>query len=98
MSVPEKWKDLAHAWVDGAAIEVRHRAIRLEWGNVDFPAWSEDFEYRIKPKAKVKKWRWVYRDRAFAALNVTSDFYSESEASCRCYVQKIDSTMIEVDE
>ena len=109
--IPEKHRALAHAWVDGAEIEYRQpncgiRTFR-EWTTADVPAFAQSFEYRIKPKAKVKKWRWVaghpggtiYVVNVIGRSNTDSmNFFSEAEALQLGYLQKVDATMIEVDE
>lgn len=60
----------------------------------------------IKPKPKVKKWRWVFADlSAFGApLRVTQEHFPDEATVERNRhwhsvkaIQKIDSTMIEVD-
>lgn len=97
MNVPEKHRAVAKAWVDGAQIET---LIGLgEWVPWPHPHWRDDLHYRIKPKAKVKKWRWVYRDERTGCLEITGSHVSEDRAKGAPYlIQKIDSTMIEVDE
>lgn len=52
--------------------------------------------YRIKPKPKVKKWLWVMPDRA-GNLFITGQHYTGNEPGFN-FIQKIDSTMIEVEE
>ena len=59
-----------------------------------FHSWHPDYVYRIKPKPKVKKWRWVYGEGEY--LSVTLGHYAENERDD--LLQKIDSTMIEVEE
>ena len=62
-----------------------------------FWGWSSNYIYRIKPKSKVKKWRWVYEcnDGTLAI----SHPMSLNSAACfgRC-AQKIDFTEQEYDE
>lgn len=52
--------------------------------------------YRIKPKPKVQKWKWVMPDLD-GNLFITSKHYTGNEPGFNC-IQKIDSTMIEVEE
>lgn len=46
-----KHAELIKAWAEGAEIEVRGE-VGEPWMLAPFPAWIEDFEYRIKPTAK----------------------------------------------
>ena len=46
--VPEKWRELAHAWVDGAVIKVK--ISDYNWHLCDRPMWEEESDYRIDPK------------------------------------------------
>lgn len=104
MNVPEKHRAIAHAWVDGASIQSRKPSSPdpdlSAWTENSYPAWDNDYEYRIKPKPKpkVKRWRWVYRSIVDESLLVSDEYYTEFEASILNPIQKIDSTMIEVDE
>lgn len=59
MNVPEKHKAKAHAWVDGAEIQLR---FKCGWIDDRYPAWFEENEYRVKPprkKYRVYKWRGI---------------------------------------
>lgn len=65
--------------------------------------WKEGYVYRIKPKAKVKKWRWVFKDQHAdcGKLYITGGHHTAEGASQLGmveFIQKIDSTMIEVYE
>lgn len=85
---------------DGYEIEQRH-AMHSGWQ--PFTGWDECYIYRIKPKAKVKKWRWVANTIGTSHFFITPNHYTDSEnvfkdAHIFQLVQKIDSTMIEVDE
>ena len=44
---PRKHADLIHAWADGADIQLR---VFNTWINISYPAFSENEEYRLKPK------------------------------------------------
>ena len=48
--------DLIKAWADGAEIQYKHPQTK-EWRLIYDPSWSEQYEYRIKPKTKVIKYR-----------------------------------------
>lgn len=47
---PHKHAELIKAWADGAEIQIKNSF--GDWVATD-PLWSEHYEYRIKPKAKV---------------------------------------------
>lgn len=99
MSIPEKHRAVAHAWVDGAAIEWRDATKSGAWTEIADPNWYPNVEYRVKPKPKVKKWRWVvhYSGR----VEISTGYLSEEEIGrdgLLTPVQKIYSTMIEVEE
>ena len=48
MNVPDKHKQLAYAWVDGA--DIQFKGILGEWIDMEKPNFHEMYEYRIKPK------------------------------------------------
>ena len=97
-NIPEKHRAIAHAWVDGEEIEMLGSDQCWRPSSL-FPGWYEDVRYRIKPKAKVKKWRWVFRSSYTDYLMITDCYLSETQAMASPEIlQKIDSTMIEVDE
>lgn len=95
---PHKHAELIKAWADGAEIEFLQVDVWKSCSN--FPRWDDDTKYRVKPKPKVKKWRWVTKNKITDALGVTGmHIRDESEVHPSYYpVQKIDSTMIEVEE
>ena len=45
-----KHADLIHAWAEGAKIQ--SRADGGIWEDRDYPSWSPDWKYRIKPEPK----------------------------------------------
>ena len=50
VNVPEKHRELAHAWVDGAVIQCIDKSDPKDiWENVN-PSWIEEVDYRIDPK------------------------------------------------
>ena len=55
---PHKHAEVIKAWADGAAIEFKPSG--CEWRDLltTTPAWSTDFEYRIKPEPKKDFYRW----------------------------------------
>lgn len=51
----------------------------------------------IKEKKKVKKYLWVYKNQFDNEVKITTNFYSEEEGRIEGYIQKIESTMKEVE-
>lgn len=99
-----KHADLIHAWAEGAEIQFLNS--QDKWVDVQgYPAWIEDGQYRIKPKL-VKKWKWVFNSECGKYYHVTEDHYADEAefhriSSCHLpykFVQKVDSTEIEVEE
>lgn len=104
---PHPYADVLRAIADGIPVQAR-------WSNhdwFDFDITRHTFhtfglEWRIKPKPKVKKWRWVVTDyRNTRALSVSvnyykdlADFNTKNMHGVTVAVQQIDSTMIEVEE
>ena len=101
---------LAHilrAIADGLHVEFRNGP-NCYWDLVDPELhemffWDDEVEYRIKPKPKVKKWRWVvgYCNGSKTMLATVEHFATAEEFNSKhrglVAVQKVDSTMIEVD-
>jgi hypothetical protein len=83
----------------------KHAELIKKWADTTHndPSWCNEFEYRIKPNL-VKKWKWVYESPE-GNMIVTCLHYSSPEEfnNLNPYnkgkiLQKIDSTMIEVEE
>lgn len=52
----DRFSELKEAHKNGAEIEYRHKGVyRSSWMLNDNPAWSNNYEYRIKPETKPKK-------------------------------------------
>ena len=96
---PHKHAELIKKWADGAIIQLKQ--INGEWVDTTHndPSWGNEFEYRVKPTL-VKKWKWVFSDDG--VLGVTVYCYTEQEFNSNfqnlTLIQKVDSTMIEVEE
>ena len=96
---PHKHAELIKKWADGAIIQLKQ--INGEWVDTTHndPSWGNEFEYRVKPTL-VKKWKWVFSDDG--VLGVTGYCYTEQEFNSNfqnlTLIQKVDSTMIEVEE
>ena len=99
-----KHADLIHAWAEGA--EIQFLTEKDKWADLPgAPCWNKDYQYRIKPKL-VKKWKWVVKHTQSGEMAVTTAHYAD-EAEFNCisvlhlsfeFVQKVDSTEIEVEE
>lgn len=98
MNVPEKHRELAHAWVDGAKVQNRRSYGSEKWLDVAAEAkvrWSQGFDYRIKP-TKIKRWQWLVKTPDGPV--VTACWLSEIEAKaqhCEDIIRKIEETMRE---
>ena len=57
MSAPHKHRDVIIAWANGEEIESFVTKLGM-WQPCEHPVWTENCEYRIKPK-RVKKEGWV---------------------------------------
>lgn len=89
--------DMIVAWAHGAKIQYFDPSWD-EWVDDPKPDWFDMTQYRVKPKDIVKKWRWVYRDKN-QKYNITDSYFSDKEAiAVDFFVQKIDETMIEVEQ
>ena len=105
MKIPKKHQAVAHAFVDGADVE--HRAPEghrdRDWHPDPLPFWHEDWEYRVAPKKKVKKWRWVV-EMSGGCLFVTDGLYADQADYAQrtqyedILIQRIDDTAQEVEE
>lgn len=103
MPQPHKHKDLIIAWANGAVIEGRVNS-SFPWVVVNNPSWKIDVEYRVRPKGKVKKYRFVFSyieepQRFF----ISSSFYVDKKEFLKrnqhvAYSQRIDASLIEVEE
>ena len=99
MNKPHKHAEVIKAWADGAVIQNRRGALD-SWLEVSDPRWLPYHEYRVKPKDKIKKYRYVYEKDG--ELLVSADRYPAGSLTIGAYarqaIQRIDSTMIEVEE
>lgn len=102
---PHKHAELIKKWADtGCQIQYNVHALAIWIDCVrNNPSWEPDIEYRVKPTL-VKKWKWVYESPE-GNMIVTCLHYSSSEEfnNLNPYnkgkiLQKVDSTMIEVEE
>lgn len=96
-----KHADLIIAWANGAEIETKTRL--SEWSRVASPAWSNDQDYRIKPKPMIKKYQWACNSSAVCF--VTSGYYTDEQALRHAYgsthftwAQRIDPSMKEFED
>jgi hypothetical protein len=97
MNQPHKHAALIHAWADGAKIQVRCDDTG-EWADEICPVFIDVFQYREKPKEKVKVWDWfvVSRSSPFIHSKLSEpqvkSLYPRAEI-----LQRIDGTEREVE-
>lgn len=75
MNQPHKHKDVIIAWANGEQIEYRNPLISMEWEPVDFPAWGDKVEYRVKPKEEIRHFQVALfkSEQGFYTTTVDSD-------------------------
>lgn len=101
-TTPHKHAELIKLWADtGCQIQCKFPTSEIWYDcSNNLPCWELDNEYRVKPTL-VKKWKWVFKD-SFGDLGVTDNAYAEQDFNKQyprlTLIQKIDSTMIEVEE
>ena len=99
--------EILYAIADGKEVQQRILSCGTpEWKKLDYhSAFSlglPNVEYRIKPKEKVKKWKWVFEEDGI--MDITANHYSDSDEFYECFpsevnlVQKIYSTEQEFDK
>lgn len=102
---PHKHAELIKKWADGAVIQVK--TLSGTWVDAcdNNPFWEPNHEYRVKPTL-VKKWKWVILNN-HAEHSVTHSLYSSPDdffkgnpfsGHLSQVIQKVDSTMQEVEE
>ncbi len=91
-------KALIKLWADGAKIQYSQSGIH--WADDPHPHWGFLF-YRVAPKPKVKKYRYVFADDT-GSLGVSRHHYLDGSITVGTLgykaIQRIDSAMIEVDD
>lgn len=99
MVIPEKHRATLHAFIDGAELQIKgaHSDQWFKFCGSEIPYLCESAELRIKPKPKVKKWRWV-KGHPCGHIYVADGFLTEKEAYDNICLEKIEASMIEVDE
>lgn len=102
MTTKHKHYDLILAWAGGAKIQYATELYPDKWEDIETPRWNEKVDYRIKPKPKVKKSRWVI-ESATHGMFVSARYYSDisdvqKAVPGRRAVIPIPETMIEVEE
>lgn len=58
MKLPEKHREIAHAWVDGSEIEYFSK-IKEQWRLKTHDHWDADTQYRVKPTPHSIDWSHV---------------------------------------
>lgn len=80
MNKPHKHKDVIIAWANGAEIECRNPAFSKEWEPVEFPTWSTNVEYRVKPKEETHSFRVALMHDTNVYFTTTADDKEQEEA------------------
>lgn len=99
MTTKHKHYDLIVAWAGGATIQLLSKDNPGEWIDLMYaPSWYTHQVYRVKPKPPVKKYFWIIK--AKWGYGVSSIRYSEEEVkdTAAGFIQKIEDSMIEVEE
>lgn len=97
MKTTKEMIEVMQSFDDGKEIECNNG---YGWIPMSDPIWNWiGNDYRIKPKAKVKRWLWASFDEQSREWGQGNIFYTEEEVShWGIKVIKIESSMIEVDE
>ena len=110
MTTKHPLAEILYAIADGKEVQQRILSCgNREWKKLDYhSAFSlglPNVEYRIKPKEKVKKWRWVYHDKDLDKWEVTEEFFMDSNEFYETYnskycevIEKVSATEQEFDE
>ena len=81
---PHKHAELIKAWADGAEIQAKLSRTN-EWIDVVNFNWSEDYEFRIKPKEKKPVVRWLWAYKTDNEWQIGSYFLVEEEEAKKVY-------------
>lgn len=98
--VPHVHVEIIKKWAEGYPIQY-YSTIYREWCDTGSPSWREDYLYRVKPNPPIQKWKWIVEHTRYKGLCITAHHYAEYEElndPLFVKIQKIDSTMIEVQE
>ncbi len=99
MKTTQEMIEVMQAYVDGKQIGILYSD---NWEDNSAPLWNWwHNDYQIKPKAKVKKWKWAYE--YYGKLSVTEGYYMDELDFNNKHpglnaLQKIEKTMKEFDE
>lgn len=55
----KKHAELIKAWADGAKIQVKYETAP-DWTDIENPRWTDNLEYRVKPKEDEEKVQYYY--------------------------------------
>lgn len=94
--------EVMEAYERGEQIEYKPFQWDKGWRIESDPNWNwSQFDYRIKPKQKVRRWLWAYKGKSDSIWAQCLSFMTEDEAKYNfgfAEIIKIESSMIEVDE
>lgn len=68
----KKHAELIKAWADGAKIQVKYETAP-DWIDIENPRWTDNLEYRVKPKEDEEKVQYYY-------VNANTHIYKVFEA------------------
>ena len=92
-----KHADLIIAWANGAIIEYRPHSEDV-WKVKKCPLWDDNYgEYRVKPKDKVKVYKYAYKPAADGTVKVTTGHYETFDNDGDPCI-RLDWTMKEIEE
>lgn len=105
-----KYAEILRAIADGKTVQFK--SSHLDWTDLNVKCnfslffGAQGLEYRVKPKPKVKKWRWILSDTRNLNYLIVSGkhFKDRNEVVIETMngvfepFEKIESTMIEVEE
>ena len=102
MKTTQEMIEVMQAYVDGKQIEILYSE---NWEDNSVPLWNWwNNDYRIKPKAKVKRWLFAYDNPHSNCPGVSIGHYSDEVGASNAVgvhvsqVQKLEFTIKEFDE
>lgn len=85
MNKPHKHCELIKAWADGAEIQFFNHFTR-SWEGLNEPTWSDETEYRIKPKTILYRAAIYKFTGGFATAAVNDAEQEQAIANAPCFI------------